>query len=111
MATKLDESLKRELEVNGELYMLTISPEGMKMSFGLTPLTVQLRVPPPQSPSCFSCLAFQVRSSSLSLGAYSPNHQASQPSRFRDRLRPSLRISLPKCALVAIPSGEKNSNG
>ena len=31
MATKLDKSLKRELEVNGELYMLTISPEGMKL--------------------------------------------------------------------------------
>jgi hypothetical protein len=31
MATKLDKSLKREFEVNGELYMLTISPEGMKL--------------------------------------------------------------------------------
>ena len=31
MATKLDKSLKRELQVNGELYMLTISPEGMKL--------------------------------------------------------------------------------
>ena len=30
MATKLDKSFKRELEVNGELYMLTISPEGLK---------------------------------------------------------------------------------
>jgi hypothetical protein len=31
MATRLQESLKRELEVNGELYMLTISPERMKL--------------------------------------------------------------------------------
>ena len=31
MATKLDKSLKRELDVNGELYMLTISPEGLKL--------------------------------------------------------------------------------
>jgi hypothetical protein len=31
MATKLDKSLKRELEVNGDLYMLRISPEGMKL--------------------------------------------------------------------------------
>ena len=31
MAAKLDKSLKRELEVNGEPYMLTISPEGMKL--------------------------------------------------------------------------------
>ena len=31
MATRLDKSLKRELEVNGELYMLTISPDGMKL--------------------------------------------------------------------------------
>ena len=31
MATKLDKSLKRELEVNGDLYMLTISPDGMKL--------------------------------------------------------------------------------
>ena len=31
MATRLDKSLKRELEVNGELCMLTISPEGLKL--------------------------------------------------------------------------------
>ena len=31
MTTKLDKVLKRELEVNGELYMLTISPEGLKL--------------------------------------------------------------------------------
>jgi hypothetical protein len=31
MATKLDKTLKRELDVNGEPYMLTISPEGLKL--------------------------------------------------------------------------------
>ena len=31
MATKLDKSLKREIEVDGKPYMLTISPEGMKL--------------------------------------------------------------------------------
>jgi hypothetical protein len=31
MATKLDKSLKRELDVNGEAYMLTISPDGLKL--------------------------------------------------------------------------------
>lgn len=31
MATKLDKTLKRELAVNGEAYMLTISPEGLKL--------------------------------------------------------------------------------
>ncbi len=31
MATKLDKPLKRELDVNGEAYMLTISPEGLKL--------------------------------------------------------------------------------
>ena len=31
MATKLDKTLKRELDVNGEPYMLTISPEGLKV--------------------------------------------------------------------------------
>jgi len=30
MATKLDKSLKRELEIEGKPYMLTISPEGLK---------------------------------------------------------------------------------
>jgi hypothetical protein len=31
MATKLEKPLKRELVVNGEPYMLTISPEGLKL--------------------------------------------------------------------------------
>ena len=31
MATKLDKALKRELEVKGEPYMLTLSPEGLKL--------------------------------------------------------------------------------
>ena len=31
MATKLDKQLKREIDVNGEPYMLTISPEGLKI--------------------------------------------------------------------------------
>jgi hypothetical protein len=31
MATKLNKTLKRELDVNGEPYMLTISPEGLKL--------------------------------------------------------------------------------
>ena len=31
MATKLDRSLKRELQVNDQPYMLTISPEGLKL--------------------------------------------------------------------------------
>ena len=31
MATKLDKILKRELEVNGEPYILTLSPEGLKL--------------------------------------------------------------------------------
>jgi hypothetical protein len=31
MATKLDKNLKRELDVNGAAYMLTISPEGLKL--------------------------------------------------------------------------------
>ena len=31
MATKLDKILKRELEVNGEPYILTVSPEGLKL--------------------------------------------------------------------------------
>ena len=31
MATKLDKPLKREIEVNGEAYMLTIAPEGLKL--------------------------------------------------------------------------------
>ena len=31
MATKLDKALKREIEIDGKPYMLTISPEGMKL--------------------------------------------------------------------------------
>jgi len=31
MATKLDKDLKREVEVDGEAYMLTISPSGLKL--------------------------------------------------------------------------------
>jgi hypothetical protein len=32
MATKLDKPLKREVDINGEPYMLTISPEGLKLT-------------------------------------------------------------------------------
>lgn len=32
MATRLDKSLKRELEIDGKLYMLTMTPEGMKIT-------------------------------------------------------------------------------
>ena len=31
MATKLDKPLKREIQVKGAPYMLTISPEGLKL--------------------------------------------------------------------------------
>jgi hypothetical protein len=31
MATKLDKSLKREIQVAGKPYMLTITPEGFKL--------------------------------------------------------------------------------
>jgi hypothetical protein len=31
MVTKLEKPLKRELEVNGEPYVLTVSPEGLKL--------------------------------------------------------------------------------
>jgi hypothetical protein len=31
MATKLEKALKRELDLNGEPYMLTIMPEGLKL--------------------------------------------------------------------------------
>jgi len=31
MATKLEKPLKRELDVNGEVYILTISPQGLKL--------------------------------------------------------------------------------
>jgi hypothetical protein len=32
MATRLDKPLKRELEIDGKPYMLTISPNGLKLS-------------------------------------------------------------------------------
>jgi len=32
MATKLEKPLKRELEVDGEAYVLVISPEGLKLT-------------------------------------------------------------------------------
>jgi hypothetical protein len=32
MATKLDKTLKRELEIDGQFYMVAISPEGLKMT-------------------------------------------------------------------------------
>ena len=31
MATKLDKPLKREIEVDGKPYMLTITPQGLKL--------------------------------------------------------------------------------
>ena len=31
MATKLDKSLKREIEIEGKPYMLTIAPQGLKI--------------------------------------------------------------------------------
>ena len=31
MATKLDKALKRELEIEGKPYTLTLSPEGLKL--------------------------------------------------------------------------------
>jgi hypothetical protein len=31
MATKLEKALKREIEIDGKPYMLTISPEGLKL--------------------------------------------------------------------------------
>jgi hypothetical protein len=31
MATKLDKSLKREIQIEGKPYMLTIMPEGLKL--------------------------------------------------------------------------------
>ena len=32
MATRLDKALKRELEIDGKLYMLTMTPEGLKIT-------------------------------------------------------------------------------
>jgi hypothetical protein len=31
MATKLDKSLKREIDIDGKPYMLTIDPQGLKL--------------------------------------------------------------------------------
>jgi len=31
MATKLDKALKREIDIDGKPYMLTITPEGLKL--------------------------------------------------------------------------------
>lgn len=32
MTTKLDKVLKREIDINGEAYILTLSPEGLKLT-------------------------------------------------------------------------------
>ena len=32
MATKLDKTLKREIEIEGKAYMVAISPEGLKLT-------------------------------------------------------------------------------
>lgn len=32
MATKLDKQLKREIDVDGKAYMVTLSPEGLKIT-------------------------------------------------------------------------------
>lgn len=32
MATKLDKTIKRELEIDGQAYMVAISPEGLKIT-------------------------------------------------------------------------------
>ncbi len=32
MATKLDKQLKREIEIDGKPYMVTLSPEGVKLT-------------------------------------------------------------------------------
>lgn len=32
MTTKLEKTLKREIEIKGELYIVTISPEGVKVT-------------------------------------------------------------------------------
>ncbi len=32
MATKLDKTIKREIEIDGQAYMITISPEGVKLT-------------------------------------------------------------------------------
>lgn len=32
MATKLDKTLKREIEIDGQAYMVALSPEGVKLT-------------------------------------------------------------------------------
>ena len=32
MATKLDKTIKREIEIEGQAYMVTIAPEGVKLT-------------------------------------------------------------------------------
>ncbi|HEU4643748.1 MAG TPA: hypothetical protein VFS44_14925 [Gemmatimonadaceae bacterium] len=32
MATKLEKTLKREIEIDGQAYMVTISPDGVKLT-------------------------------------------------------------------------------
>jgi hypothetical protein len=32
MATKLDKTIKRELEIDGQAYMIAISPDGLKIT-------------------------------------------------------------------------------
>ena len=32
MATKLEKTIKREIEIDGQAYMVAISPEGVKMT-------------------------------------------------------------------------------
>ena len=32
MATKLDKTIKREIEMDGQAYMVTISPQGVKLT-------------------------------------------------------------------------------
>jgi len=32
MATKLDKTIKREIEMDGQAYMVTISPDGVKLT-------------------------------------------------------------------------------
>lgn len=32
MATKLEKTIKREIDIDGQLYMVTISPEGVKIT-------------------------------------------------------------------------------
>ena len=32
MATKLDKALRRELEIDGKAYMITMAPEGLKIT-------------------------------------------------------------------------------